>query len=417
MKLALITPTNNPEWLPQAYESIRDAACDWKWIILPNGNITVDDVPYTIRNDPRVIMVEAGPGFVTGNGIGHFKFWGFHAAMERTDAELLVELDHDDWFSTGGLDRLHEFASTRSAPGFYYSDFIAKYDDGFCKTYDPGHGWQHYEAKIDGITYRAVRSLGWNPNTLSSIAYMPHHVRAWHREVYRQTGGFDPKLDLCDDYDLLCRTYLTGCPVYHLGEPIYFYREHDRNTYSINAKRIAQIQQQVSNTYFYKLVDAWCRREKLSMLDVFTVHDRDTPRDYEPLSLSQLERAVAENTAGVIRMHDVLHKIPQADVPAAMNMIYDRLAPGGWLLTRTPTTNGRGAFCHPHQRSYWNPNSFWYYTNGDFSVEVPEVRCRFQATRVWECYATPWHEKNKMRQVCADLLAVKSQPVAGLVSI
>lgn len=45
-------------------------------------------------------------------------------------------------------------------------------------------------------------------------------------------------------------------------------------------------------------------------------------------------------------------------VVGLMNAIYRALVPGGWLLTATPSTDGRGAFQDPHC-SFWN-NSFWY---------------------------------------------------------
>ncbi len=35
------------------------------------------------------------------------------------------------------------------------------------------------------------------------------------------------------------------------------------------------------------------------------------------------------------------------------------LTPGGWFLTLTPSTDGRGAFQDPTHVSFWNSNSFW----------------------------------------------------------
>ena len=69
--------------------------------------------------------------------------------------------------------------------------------------------------------------------------------------------------------------------------------------------------------------------------------------------------------------------------------------------------NGRGAFQDPTNRSFWNLNSFWYYTRGQQAQSVPGIRCRFQGTRIWQAFPTEWHQTHDIPYVYADLVALK----------
>ena len=48
-----------------------------------------------------------------------------------------------------------------------------------------------------------------------------------------------------------------------------------------------------------------------------------------------------------------------------MNEAWRVLVPNGIFAIEVPTTDGRGAWQEPQHCSYWNRNSFFYYTHGD----------------------------------------------------
>jgi len=104
-------------------------------------------------------------------------------------------------------------------------------------------------------------------------------------------------------------------------------------------------------------------------------------------------------------------------VVGIMNEFYRVLAPGGWLITRTPSTEGRGAFQDPTHVSFWNPNSFWYYTRSAQSRFVRGIECRFQAVNVWQSFPDAWHQANNLLYVHANLAALKGQHQPGLCEI
>ena len=80
------------------------------------------------------------------------------------------------------------------------------------------------------------------------------------------------------------------------------------------------------------------------------------------------------------------------------------------LLSLTPSTDGRGAFQDPTHVSFYNENSFWYFTRRSYSNFVPELKCRFQSSRLLTFYPDEWHEQNLIAYVNANLVAVKDGP-------
>ena len=121
-----------------------------------------------------------------------------------------------------------------------------------------------------------------------------------------------------------------------------------------------------------------------------------------------------DDSVGVVRAKDFLEHIPHCYdsmcrheaafcTVGLMNEIYRVLVPGGWLLSMTPSTGGRGAFQDPTHCSFWNPNSFWYYTREEQARFVPGITARFEVGEVWEAFPSEWHEVHDILYVYANL--------------
>ena len=70
-----------------------------------------------------------------------------------------------------------------------------------------------------------------------------------------------------------------------------------------------------------------------------------------------------DNSIHEIRAWDIIEHLPNKI--QTMNEAYRVLVPGGVFDIDVPTTDGRGAWQDPQHCSYWNRNSFFYYTHGD----------------------------------------------------
>lgn len=109
---------------------------------------------------------------------------------------------------------------------------------------------------------------------------------------------------------------------------------------------------------------------------------------------------------GVFRAHDALEHL--RDPIHTMREIHRCLAPQGWLLSQTPSTDGRGAFQDPMRVSFWYSNSFWYYTRADQNRFI-DCPVRFQANRLKNFFPSEWHREYQIVYVKADLLKVAWQ--------
>jgi SAM-dependent methyltransferase len=114
---------------------------------------------------------------------------------------------------------------------------------------------------------------------------------------------------------------------------------------------------------------------------------------------------VDDDSVGVIRAVDFLEHV--ADKVALINELYRALAPGGLLLSQTPSSDGRGAYQDPTHVAFYNENSFWYYTDNQYRSFVPEIQARFQSSRLVTYFPTEWHSQNDISYVVANLIAMK----------
>lgn len=431
--ISVVTPSHDPSRLDALYASLKtQSAEDWEWVVVPNGpKAGAVAGAAAASGDPRVRICPA-PGWLQP-GVGALKRFAFESAR----GDVLVEADHDDWLDADCLALVREAVEDRGA-GFVYSECLGLQPDGANETYSAEHGWEYADVEYRGRVYHNPVTFPVTARSLCEIYYCPNHVRAWSRAAYRAAGGHDAGMPLADDHDLMCRTYLTGTKFVGLGRVLYYQHRHPAAASIRGAREIAGLTAAVRDRHLHHLVFEWCRRARLPMIDLggghgcprdlgFVALDREGGPDVEyPVDVlsDAFLSAIPDDSVGCFRASDFLEHVPAADVPELMNRLYDKLAPGGFLLSATPAVSdaegrvGRGAFQDPTHCSFWSPNNFWYYTDRRYSRYVPKVRCRFQAVRCETRYPSEWHRQNHIPYVVADLMAVKgSGRVPGRVLI
>jgi SAM-dependent methyltransferase len=274
---------------------------------------------------------------------------------------------------------------------------------------------------VNGKVVLSCEALDASPHNVSYIWFAPNHVRAFRRAVYEAAGGYDAQLDILDDQDIMCRLYQQAD--FHLiRKCLYLQRMH-----GVNTQRVQEINARIQietvklyDRYVERNALAWAKRHSLQALDMGAAHNK--PGGY--LGVDIYERPgvdivadvtkgldLPDSSVGVIRAVDFLEHIP--DKIALFNEFYRVLAHGGMLLSLTPSTDGRGAFQDPTHTAYYNENSFWYFTESQYSAFVPEITCRFQVSRLVTYFPSDWHEQHKISYVCANLIAIKDGPRQG----
>jgi hypothetical protein len=417
MLLSLITPSHDPKWLVALWQSIRVAAGDvpFEWIVVLNGTCHSMDLGI---DDPRVRVARL-PGKIPS--VGLIKQISF--ALGKGD--VLIEMDHDDLLMPGALPKIAA-AFEDPAVDFVYSHCADFSDDGQKRTYhDPAvragwesEGWRFSE--IETPLGRLAYPISWAPSaaSFSTIHWAPNHVRAWRREFYQRVGGHDVTLDVCDDLDLLQRTYIAGtCKL--IPEVLYLYRTHGGNTWAKNQQRVAHLSGQLYLKHYEKLVLRQTQLQGLPAYDLGGAHD--SPEGWIPVDIDAEGlggRGLVtdlngpwpwnSNSVGAFRAADFLEHLP--DGYRTMRNIHRCLVEGGWLISTTPSTDGRGAFQDPTHLSFWNSNSMLYYTRAEQAKYIKNKTTRFIDIRTEDWTPPGWCEERKIPYVAADLVAIKGGP-------
>lgn len=73
-----------------------------------------------------------------------------------------------------------------------------------------------------------------------------------------------------------------------------------------------------------------------------------------------------DNSCDEIRAYDALEHIDNKNRDMLMREIYRVLKPGGVLDSKTPSTDGWGAFMDPTHYAFYNEAFFYYYTRDAF---------------------------------------------------
>ena len=398
-KFSIISPSHkNTPYLQELYESLcAQTYVNWEWVLWLNGKFKRSKLSPEIENDERVKIYECKE---KNPNVGFHKNKAFHLGS----GDVVVEVDHDDMITPDCLEELNKAYQDESV-GFVFSD-VAVYDDNFV-PYNEQHGWSYYFYNFRGKDRYVMNS--WRPNSqsLAYIWYAPDHVRSWRKSVYEEIGGHNVDLSICDDHELMIRTYLKT-KMYHIKKPLYIYRVYGENTY---LQRNADIQTKTVDLYkeyAYQLAEKDADDRGLLKVDIggglypragyLTV-------DQEGADITcDLNEGIPlpDNSVGVINASHVLEHL--RDPIKSMREIHRVLAHGGWAMIEVPSTDGRGAWQDPTHVSFWNEHSFWYYTNKDKAIFIRNSDIRFQTYRL-----ETWEMAPHIPVVTAWLTAIKDE--------
>jgi glycosyltransferase involved in cell wall biosynthesis len=408
MKLSIITPTHTLKYINELYDTILDQTHrDWEWILYLNGDqVSTLDLSDEIRLDSRVKIHEDLKCDLSSN-VGYLKNRAFHLG----EGEALLEVDHDDLLTPDCLAEVAAAFGEDPKIGFVYSD-NAKLTQEFV-PYSSHYGWTNTPFDWKGETYVSMNSFAADSGSLSLIYYAPDHIRAWRSQVYRQISGHDPNLSILDDQELMIRSYLVT-RFKHIPKTLYLYRIHGSNTW---LERNAAIQK---GTYelFLKWQQPLAERDaELRGLRKLNIGGGLYGRPgYETVDIrngmitADLTKTwpFEDNSVGVINASHVIEHLP--DKHFTMCEMHRVLAHGAWSFIEVPSTDGRGAFQDPTHVSYWNENSFFYYTRRAQAQFIYNENVKFQSRLLeTKCYEK-WMQDYNVPCTRAWLRAIKEGP-------
>jgi len=247
---------------------------------------------------------------------------------------------------------------------------------------------------------------------LAYIWYTPDHVRSWRKSVYFEVGGYDENAYVCEDHDLCIRTYLKTKMV-RIPKVLYIYRVTGVNTSM--TERNAEIQvrtRELCNQYARALAERDAELKGLLKVDIggglnpypgYTTVDLRETADY----VCDLNDGIPlpDNSVGVLNASHIIEHLH--DKTKIMGEIHRVLAHGGWAFIEVPSTDGRGAFQDPTHVSYWNENSFLYYTDAYMANFIDNSSIRFQEYRRETYFPNEWMRNMNSCVTSAWLVAIK----------
>ena len=348
--ISIITPSHDVKFLKELESTILSQSfTDWEWIVLLNHGAKYQ------AEDFRIRVIEFPYDI---DHVGALKKY----ACDQAKGEIIIEVDHDDLITPDCLQEVYNAFADQEI-GFVYSDDANLADD--FKPYNPDYGWTHRMFEWQGKELFAMNSQPLYPGRLGYVWFAPDHVRAWRKSVYEQIGGHKFNLSVCDDLDLMHRLYMVT-KYKHIPRVLYIYRITENNTWKKKNKLVQSETESIYNQNIYKLAERFAEINGLKKVDLCSGGNK--PEGYTGIDkhsgdiMHDLENGIPlpDNSCGVVRAHDALEHIKNQQL--LMREIHRVLVPGGLLLSKTPSTDGRGAFQDPTHVSFWNQNSFWYWT-------------------------------------------------------
>lgn len=412
MLFSIITPEHDPGNIPyllELYESIINQTYgDWEWVLYLNNKCTVEHIPRSIKDDPRVVIHRMEGD---NKNIGYIKNMAFNCGK----GDILVEVDHDDQITPDCLEELHKAFISNPDVGFVYSDdAILHMKDEFI-PYDSSFGWTYKMFNWKGKELHSMNSFEPSAQSFAFIWYAPDHVRAWRKDVYKEVGGHNPELSICDDHELMIRTYLHT-KIYHIPKCLYIYRVTGDNTWLERNADIQTTTVELFHQYGQRLAERDADLRGLLKVDIggglnpypgYKTVDTREHADY----VYDLNDGIPlpDNSVGVLNASHILEHLH--DKTKIMSEIHRVLAHGGWAFIEVPSTDGRGAFQDPTHVSYWNENSFLYYTNKYLADFIDNDSVRFQEFRRQTWYPNEWMQNMHVLVTTVWLTAVKDDSV------
>lgn len=200
-RFSFVTPVyNTPEdVLIECIESVKAQwFTDWELCLVNDGSTAVHIEPLlddVVRNDPRIRIHhrKVNGGIVAAS----------NDALELTQGDFIVLLDHDDTIEPDTLHLVDEALATDEQIDLVYSD-ADKLD-------------------ANGNRIHPFYKPDWSPERFRHQNYLIH-IAVARRSIVTNVGGFRTGFDGAQDYDLLLRVSERARTIHHIPRVLYHWR-------------------------------------------------------------------------------------------------------------------------------------------------------------------------------------------------
>lgn len=362
--LSIIIPVfNQHDMTMDCINAIRENTQDCEIIIVDNGSDPPFKAPFGGFTEIRTIRNEKNEGFPKAINQG----------IREAKGDVIILLNNDvivtpEW-SEKLIVALQDFAIVGPVTNY-------------------AAGLQRVEIE----TYESIEELNkaagyWAENCgddIQEVNFIIGFCMAFRKSLFDEIGLFDESMWPCSgeevDFCLRAREkghrigIVTGCYIHHEGSRTFQdLHEHKVIDYlDVCKKTDEHLEEKWGNDFWARqsinsspLVKGLCLNLGCGYRQYEGCVNIDIREETKPDLVCDVMQGLpyADNSVDQIRADDFLEHLPIGKVVPVMEEIWRVLKPGGIFESSTPSTDGRGAFQDPTHCSFWNQNSWLYYSD------------------------------------------------------
>jgi len=367
--LSIVIPVfNQHDMTEECINAILDHTNDCEIVVIDNGSTPPIHASFTGFIETTLIRNEENKGFPAAVNQG----------IRAAKGDIIILLNNDVIVTPNWASMLSDWLDSYSIVGP-----ATNYCAGMQRVQIPAY---NNRAELDKeAEYLAEENNGQS----EEVSWIIGFCMAFKKSLFDEIGDFDESLWPCcgEEVDFCLRAKQTGHKI-GIAYNVYVHHEGSKTfTDMENAGTVNYLE--ICNRNDKHLAEKWGK-------DVYRQSLKDAPQivEGEPVKLNlgsgyapQSGYVNIDNRAEVkpdiicdvltglpydddsvdeIRAYDFLEHIPIGQTIQVVTEIWRVLKPGGIFESMTPSTDGRGAFQDPTHLSFWNRNSWMYYSEPEY---------------------------------------------------
>lgn len=383
--ISIIIPIYNQyDMTYECIQAIRENTQDCEIIIVDNGSEIPFKVPFTGFIDCKVIRNEKNEGYprAINQGIADAK------------SDVIVLLNNDVVVTPGWAEELLKYLDDFSIVG-PITNYVAGKQRVQVDTY----------TNKDELYKIAELVSEENKGDVEEVNWIIGFCMVIKKEVFQTIGLFDTSLWPCcgEEIDFCFRAREAGFKigiaydvyVHHEGSQTFQDMEKDKQlNYDELCKRNDKHLAKKWGPDFWQRQDISIPKftppEEGTRLNLGCGYDHqegyvniDVREEVKPDLVCDIAEVIPleDNSVDEVRAFHILEHIPIGKTIQAVTEIWRILKPEGKFISVTPSTEGRGAFQDPTHVSFWNKNSWMYYSEPEYR-NLYKIKADFEIDKI-----------------------------------
>ncbi len=396
--ISIIIPVFNAhDMTEECINAIRENTQDYELIIIDNGSTPPIKPPFSGFVETRVIRNEENKGFPVAVNQG----------VREARGGVIVLLNNDVIVTPGWAERLSDCIDVPqfgddAAYGFSIVGPVTNYAAGLQRVQI-----ESYENKEE-LNKAAAALAEECAGEAEEVNFVIGFCMAFRKSLWEAIGPFDESLWPCsgEEIDFCLRARAAGHRV-GIARDVYVHHEGSQTFKDMAAAKQIDYAEIVNRNDAHLAEkwgkDFWQRQAiilgktpdiapgeaiRLNLGCGYALQSGyvniDNRAEVNPDLVCDVLEGLPydDNSVDEVRAFDFLEHIPIGQVVNVISEIWRVLKPGGRFESFTPSTDGRGAFQDPTHVSFWNRNSWLYYSDpayrnlygieADFEIESIE---------------------------------------------